>query len=177
MLGPNDVALKMRPGEITAHCGIFLLCISLGNTASDQNLYQLSKSEMLRKKRVGGSTFPPKKPDSLSTLWRRSEWIPGVEGSVAKCSWGSSAVKCANWKLARESNSQFQTLLTETKFQVYGRIKRWRRHLQTVWICFLPSFSIWGFTWCKMIEEKELTNVTWYQEDGRKVDIYHNMFV
>ena len=28
-----------------------------------------------------------------------------------------------------------------------------------------------------MIEEKELTNVTQYQEDGRKVDIYHNMFV
>ena len=28
-----------------------------------------------------------------------------------------------------------------------------------------------------MIEEKELTNVTWYQEDEQKVDIYHNMFV
>ena len=119
---------------------------------------------------------PQKTWFTLHQQWQ-SEWIPGVEGSVAKCSWGSSAVKCANWKLARESNSQFQTLLTETKFQVYGRIKRWRRHLQTVWICFLPSFSIWGFTWSKMIEEKELTNVTWYQEDRRKVDIYHNMFV
>ena len=92
MLGPNDVALKMRPGEITAHCGIFLLCINLGNTASDQNLYQLSKSEMLRKKRVGGSTFPPKKPDSLSTSSDRVN-----EFQVLREAWRNAAEAVRPW--------------------------------------------------------------------------------
>ena len=77
--------------------------------------------------RVGDSTFL-QRPDSLDgrrigvnefQLLREAAWRNAAQAS--------SAVKCANWKLARESNSQFQTLLTETKYQVYGRIKQRRR--------------------------------------------------
>ena len=50
------MALKMRPGEITAHCGIFH-CITLGNTASESDHLTLScqiRKVEIKKKILGG---------------------------------------------------------------------------------------------------------------------------
>ena len=88
--GPNDVALKMRPGEITAHCGIFH-CITLGNTASESDDLTISFQcwEKLRKKEnlrwesgslniLAKTWFTPRPPEWMnSSCWgKRGEMQP-----------------------------------------------------------------------------------------------------
>ena len=75
------------------------------------------------------------KPDSLSA--ERTEWVPAVEASVAKCSWEKSGremrylliemlrkVKCANWKLAENPTLSFKPRWLGPNMRWMGRYQR-----------------------------------------------------